>query len=187
MECRSELFILIAMKRTTYVVTLILFLLTLVSTGSTQVYLSKEKALSIYLGESVERKTLFLTDDHVAAIQSAAKAKVESKVVTYYTGVRGVGFFETRTIRTMPATFIIVLNLDGTVQAVEILAFHEPEDYLPPKRWLKSFDTKSMSDDLWLKRGVYNVSGATLSAHVITESVRKYLATSAIAIKKERP
>ena len=175
------------MKRTIHSVKLVLLLLTLASSGSAQVYLSKEKALSIYLGESVERKTLFLTDDQVTSIQSAAKAKVESKVLTYYTGSRGVGFFETRTIRTMPATFIIVLNLDGTVQAVEILAFYEPEDYLPPKRWLKTFDTKSMSDDLWLKRGVYNVSGATISAQVITECVRKYLATYSIAIKKERP
>jgi hypothetical protein len=187
MECRRELFILRAMKKTSRSVILILLLLTLVSTGSTQVYLSKEKALSIYLGESIERKTLFLTDDQVAAIQSAAKAKVESKVVTYYAGRRGIGFFETRTIRTMPATLFIVLNRDGSVQAVEILAFYEPEDYLPPKRWLKTFDMKSLSDDLWLKRGVYNVSGATISAHVITESVRKYLATYSIAINKERP
>ncbi|MHB1049853.1 MAG: FMN-binding protein [Bacteroidota bacterium] len=175
------------MKRTSRTVNSIVLLLLLLSTGSAQVYLSKEKALSIYLGESFERKTLFLTDDQVAAIQSAAKAKVESKVVTYYAGRRGIGFFETRTIRTMPATIFIVLHRDGSVQAVEILAFYEPEDYLPPKRWLKTFDTKTIRDDLWLKRGVYNVSGATLSAHVITESVRKYLATYSIAINKERP
>jgi len=150
-----------------------------------QVYLTKDEALSLYLGKEHHRKTIFLTDQQVREIQKTSKAKVESKIVTYYRGDKGYALFETRTVRTMPATFIVVVSTDGTIQAVEMLAFYEPEDYLPPKRWLSTFSKKSLSDDLWLKRGIYNVSGATMSAHAITESVRKFLAIYDIAIRKE--
>jgi hypothetical protein len=165
----------------------ILLSLTLFSTGASQVHLSKDEALTLYLGDSVERKTLFLTDEQVRSIQSKAKAKIESKIVTYYVSQRGIAFFEKRTIRTMPATFIIVIDHRGAVQGVEMLAFFEPEDYLPPKRWMKTFANKTVDDDLWLKRGVYNISGATLSAQAITESVRKFLVTHDLVIKKDLP
>ncbi len=150
-----------------------------------QVYLTKNEALSIHLGDNVERKTVFLTDEQVSFIQKKAKAKVESKIVTYYQSARGTAFFETRTIRTMPATYVVVIAPDRTVSAVEMVAFYEPDDYLPPKNWLKTFHDKSITDDLWLKRGVYNISGATLSAHAVTESVRRILATFDTIIRKE--
>lgn len=150
-----------------------------------QVYLTKNEALGMYLGKKTERATVFLTDDQVERIQQQAKAKVESKVVTYYSSSNGVAFFETRTIRTMPATFMVVIQPNGSVRAVEMLAFYEPEDYLPTKKWMAAFERKTLGDDLWLKRGVYNVSGATLSAQAITESVRRILATYQIAVAKE--
>lgn len=155
-----------------------------------QVYLTKEEALKMYLGESFERKTIFLTDDQVKAIQHSAKAKVESKILTYYVGkkntsVTAYAFLETRTVRTMPATYIVVVNPDGSIRAMEMLAFYEPEDYLPPKRWMKTFEKKTVDDDLWLKRGVFNIAGATLSAQAIAESVRRILTTYNLVIPKE--
>lgn len=140
----------------------------------------------MYLGDNIQRETIFLTDRNVEEIQLKAKAKVESKIVTYYASPKGFAFFETRTIRTMPATFIVVVNPKGSVEAVEMMAFYEPEDYLPPKRWLKTFFGKTTDDDLWLKRGIYNISGATLSAQAVTESVRRILATFELAIHKEQ-
>ena len=150
-----------------------------------QQFLSREEALSIHLGPSVIRHTIFLTDLQINDIQKHTKAKVESKILTYYTGGNKFAFFETRTVRTMPTTFLIVINTDGTVQAVEILSFFEPEDYLPPVKWRKTFQGKSFNDDLWLKRGVYNIAGATLSAHVITESVRRIVYTFSHIINTE--
>ncbi len=86
----------------------------------------------------------------------------------------------------MPETFMAVINPDSTVRAVEILAFYEPEDYLPPKRWIEQFRSKSLNSDLWLKRGVQNIVGATLSAQSVTEGVRRLLSTFEVAIPKEK-
>lgn len=157
-----------------------------------QVYLTKDQALKLYFpNANVERKTVFLTDQQVETIQTQAKSKVESKIITYYVGrgasrAEGYAFFETHVVRTLPETFMVVLGTDGSIHAVEILAFYEPEDYLPPKRWLALFQKKNMQSNLWLKRGVQNIVGATLSAQGITEGVRKVLATFETAIPKEK-
>lgn len=156
------------------------------SQGYAQVYLTKNEALSQYLGERYERKTVFLTDDEVNIIQRMAKAKVESKIVTYYSSANRTAFIESRIVRTMPATFIVVVDTAGSIHAVEMLAFYEPEDYLPTKKWMETFRRKTVSDDLWLKRGVYNISGATLSATAITESIRKILTTYSTVIAKDK-
>ncbi len=161
----------------------------LCSTGAwAQVYLTKEAALQLYFpNATVERKTLFLTEEQVQVIQNSAKAKVTSRVVTYYVGMNngmpeGYAFFETHVVRTMPAIFMIVVNPDSTVRAVELLAFYEPEDYRPPERWLDLFDGKSSKSDLWLKRGIQNIVGATLSAQSITDGVRRTLALFETAV-----
>lgn len=159
---------------------------------SAQVFLTKDEALRIFFPEpaSIERRNLFLTDAEVDRIQAQAKAKVGSKIVTYYVGrldnhVQGYAFLDTRTIRTEPATYMVVINPDSSLRAVELLAFYEPEDYLPPKRWLSLFEKKKNNDDLWLKRGIHSISGATLSAQAITEGVRRILATFQIAVPKD--
>ena len=157
-----------------------------------QVYLTQEEALELVFPNalSVERKTIFLTDDQREAIQSMARAKVESKIVTYYLAksaerVLGYAFFETQIVRTMPEIYMAVIDPDGSLRTVEILAFYEQEDYLPSKRWLAQFDKKTLSNDLWVKHAIRNISGATLTAHSIVEGVRRVLATFAVAILKE--
>ncbi|MBI2620371.1 MAG: FMN-binding protein [Ignavibacteriales bacterium] len=160
--------------------------------ASSQVYLTKEAALETYFsGLRVERRTVFLTESQTGTIQKAAKAHVPSRIITYYVarnseGTRGYAFFDTHIVRTMPATVMIVLNPDSTVRAVEVLAFYEPEDYRPPKRWLDLFEGKSLESDLWLKRGIHNIIGATLSAQSITDAVRVTLAVFRTAVPKEQ-
>lgn len=158
-----------------------------------QVYLTKDEALRLYFPneKNVTRKTIFLSDDHVQQIQSRARAKVESKILTYYEyiengRIQSVAFFESQTVRTHPATYMIVLNSDGSVKGVEMLAFFEPEDYLPPKNWFEQFTRKTLNDDIHTKRGIPNVAGATLSAQAVTESVRKYMTIFELLFSKEK-
>lgn len=157
-----------------------------------QVYLTKDEALRLYFPEekNMTRKTLFLSDEQVQQIQNRARAKVESKILTYYEycdgNIRNIAFFETQTVRTHPATYMIVLNSDGSVEGVEMLAFFEPEDYLPPKNWLAQFNRKTLNDDIHTKRGIPNVAGATLSAQAVTESVRKYMTIFELLFSKEK-
>lgn len=150
--------------------------------------MTKDEALrAAFPGLEVERSTAFLTDAERSAIQQTAKARVESKVVTYYVArkagnVAGAAFFETMTVRTMPATIMVVIDPDTTVRAVELLAFYEPPDYRPSDRWLHQFAGAGPTTDLYLKRGIHAISGATLSAQSITDGVRRLLATYATVV-----
>jgi len=156
-----------------------------------QAFLTKESALEAHFPNSkIERKTAFLSENDVEKIQETAKSRVQSRVITYYVGKDGDGkagyaFFDTHIVRTMPATIMIVLNRDSTVRAVELLAFYEPEDYKPSEPWLGQFAGKSLKSDLWLKRGIRNIVGATLSAQSITDAVRVMLAVYQTAVPKE--
>jgi hypothetical protein len=152
--------------------------------GECGLYLNQEQALRVAFpeGTDVERKSVFLDAGMVEAIEKLAKAKVESGVVTFYMGKQdgqptGYAFFSNHMVRTMPETIMTVVNPDGTVQMVELLAFYEPDDYRPPKRWLSLFSRQKLDNDLRVKRGIRNLTGATLTAQAVTDSVRRTLAT----------
>jgi hypothetical protein len=154
-----------------------------------QSLLGRDEAFKEYFAPPlvVEKKTLFLTEEQVQAIESRAKTKVNSRLVAYYTAldsgrVTGYAFIQTRIVRTLPQTFMVIVSHDGTLRGVELLAFSEPEDYRPPERWLKTFRGRALSDDLWLKRGVRNIIGATITAESITSGVREILATVETAL-----
>ena len=156
-----------------------------------QVFKTQKKALQEAFpnSDSIERKTLFLTDEQVNQIQRLAKAKLESKIVTFYVGetadsITGYAFFETNIVRTKPETFMVVSDKKARVKYVEVLAFYEPLDYLPTSNWFALFADKILSDKLWPKRDIHNITGATLSVQAITQGVRKMLAIYEVAIAK---
>lgn len=144
-----------------------------------KVLMSQEAALQKAFpgAERIERKTLYLEPGQIKDLERRAKTRLDSSVITYYQGVQsgrllGTAFFDTRTVRTMPMTLMTVLNAEGTVSFVEILAFHEPEDYLPRPLWLKRFDRLGRTDRIRLRQDIPNVTGATLTCQTITDAVR---------------
>ena len=155
------------------------------------VFLTQHKALQRAFPEAslIQRKTVFLTKAQVQGIQKKAKSKLESQIITYYIGkssqgVVGYAFFETSIVRTLPATFMVVLSTQGKVEFVEILAFDEPKDYLPRQKWLGLFRNKGLGRTLWIKRGIHNITGATLTTLAIIHGVRRTLATFEMITKK---
>ncbi len=162
-----------------------------IQSSHAQVFKTQQKALQEAFpnSDSIERKVLFLTDEQVNQIQKLAKAKLESKIVTFYMGqkadsVTGYAFFETNIVRTKPETFIVVLDKKARLKFVEVLAFYEPLDYLPTSNWFALFTGKILNDKLWPKRDIHNITGATLSVQAITQGVRKMLAIYEVAIAK---
>jgi len=163
----------------------------LVSIVPAQVFKSQEMALRQAFPENatVRRKAVFLTDEQIKTIQEQAKTKVESKVVTYYTGtdgdsVLGFAYFESGIVRTKPATYMVVLHPEGEIKYVDILAFYEPLDYLPAPNWLSLFEDKQLTTGLWPGRDIHNITGATLTTRSITLGTRKVLAIHNIVTKQ---
>jgi hypothetical protein len=151
------------------------------------VYSSREQALSRAFPPpaTVERKTFFLTDAEREKASRAARSKIDSALVIAYVakganGPLGTGYFETHVVRTMPETILVTIRPDGALGGVEIIAFGEPEDYLPRRNWLKLFPGRRLDDDLTVGRGLAHVTGATLTTRAIADSVRRVLAIHSV-------
>jgi len=146
------------------------------------VLMTRDQALaSAFPGATLERRSIVLDDGQAEAVQGRAQARLVSRVYGAYVATRhdsllGVALFDTRTVRTMPGVFMTVIAPDSTVARADVLAFHEPDDYLPPGRWLAQFTGRAATDGLRPGRGIHGITGATLTARSVSESVRLSLA-----------
>lgn len=146
--------------------------------GEARLLLSQKEALALAFPGGAERRTAYLTDAQLKAAEEQARAKIDSKVWVYYVGkssegVLGYAYFETHRVRTMPETFMAVLEPSGEVRFVELLSFAEPDDYLPRPRWLDQFRGRPLDAELMVRRAIRNMTGATLTAHALTDGVRR--------------
>jgi electron transport complex protein RnfG len=152
-----------------------------------RVFLTREAALvqAFGVGARIETRTVYLTPEQVARVERDAGAKLASPRVVAYRGVAGdslagTAYLDTHPVRSQMETIMIVVAPSGRVSAVEVLAFNEPMDYLPPVRWLERFDGKVLSKDLKPGLAVPSLSGATLTARAVSAAVRRTLALHAV-------
>lgn len=162
--------------------------------GQARLLLTQKQALDLAFpaGTSVERKTAYLTDEQVKAAAGLAKAKVESKVWTYYAGSSsgtavGWAYFDRVIVRTMPATVMAAVAPDGTLKFLEVLTFDEPDDYKSSPRWLAQLKGRPLDGDLRVGGVLRNQTGATLTSASFAEAARRMLAVHAVLHPKAAP
>jgi hypothetical protein len=154
-----------------------------------EVLLTEKAALDrAFPGAVVERRTLYLTPEQVAAVEKAARSRLPSPIVTVFEAhtdgtVSGRAVLDTHTVRTMPETLLTVVDPNGRVRMALVLQFGEPPDYLPRDGWLKTLEGKALDDDLWPGRGVRRVTGSTLTVQALTEALRRSLAIDSLLLR----
>jgi hypothetical protein len=150
--------------------------------AAAKVFLTVDEAVRLaFPGCQVERRTAFLTPEQVKRVRELAGEEVPSALVTAYRATRdgqsaGTAYFDTHVVRTLPETLMVVVDPQGRVARLEVIAFREPEDYLPRGPWYRQFVGRGLDSELQLKRGIHPVSGATLTARATTGAVRRVLA-----------
>jgi hypothetical protein len=154
------------------------------------VFLAKDEALALAFpgNDRIEERVVILTDDQKAEVEKRARAKLESQLWTIYVGwkgsdVQGYAVIDSHIVRTLPETFMVVIEPTGTLRRVDVLAFHEPPEYLPTERWIGQFPGHALDDELKLGAGIQGITGATLSAQAMTAGVRRALALFAVLIQ----
>jgi len=148
-----------------------------------KVYFARDEALELAFpgADRVEARDVVLTDEQHERVQKLAGAALDTRLITVYVGWRGqeasaYAIFDTHNVRTFPETFLVVISPVGTVRSAHILAFHEPEEYLPSARWLEKFKGSKLGDDLKVGSGVVAITGSTLSTRAVTAGIRRALA-----------
>jgi Na+-translocating ferredoxin:NAD+ oxidoreductase RnfG subunit len=140
-------------------------------------FFTVEQAMEkLFPGEEIKRETVYLSDKQLADIEKAAGTELSSGLVYCYRSKTAVAYLDSHRVRTLPETLMIVIADDGTVQHVKVLAFREPEEYLPNSKWYAQFEGRTLTEDLQLKRGIDGKTGATLTARATTSAVRRALA-----------
>lgn len=172
-----------------FLLLIILCLEPLRGSAAAKVFYAKEEAIQVAFPDatSVEKKTFILTDAEVKRVEALARAKLDSKLVTFYIGkkdqrVIGYAVIDVHIVRTLPEAFMVVLSPEGRVVSTLILAFYEPLEYLPQDRWLKQFEQKTLGDGLIPGRDIAGLTGATLTARAVAQGVSKILALYQVLI-----
>ena len=154
------------------------------------VFYARDEALDLAFpgAEKVESRDFFLTPEQRKQIERRSKSKVESDLVTVYVGrsqdaILGYAFIDTHQVRTLPETFMVVLDPKGHVAATHVLAFHEPAEYMPTERWLEQFDQRNDPGEIRIGRAIASMTGSTLTAHAVAGAVRRALAMSEILLR----
>lgn len=153
--------------------------------ASSKVFLTVDEALRLaFPGSGMTRRTAYLTAEQVRRARELSGEEVPSALVTYYEAKKsgqssqlvGTAYFDTHRVRTLPETLMVVVDPQGKVARVEVIAFREPEEYLPRGPWYGQFPGKRLDRDLQVKRSVPAVTGATLTVRATTSAVRRVLA-----------
>ena len=161
--------------------------------AAAKVFFSRQEALELVFPDAdrVESETFVLTDGQQQAIEQLSRSQLDSKLVKIYTAFRagqvsGYAVIDVHNVRTLPEAFIVVLNPEGRVRSLRVLAFHEPLDYLPAERWYSQFGEKTLAEPIRVGNDVHGVVGATLSARATASGVRRVLAYYEVLIENGR-
>jgi hypothetical protein len=132
-------------------------------------------------GARFEARVAWLTPALAESVTSLAHVRCDATPITYWVATRndsvlGHAYLDTRTVRTMPATFLVVIDAQHAVSALEVLAFHEPPDYLPPRRWLARLCGRRLAPAGRTSDRVDAISGATLSSRAAHDAAALALA-----------
>lgn len=158
------------------------FLLAVPSGARALTYLSEQEALALAFGEdaAVEHRTLELSEEGAAryaeavGVQTEAGANYDVHIGTKDGKVTGYAFILTESSRYRPITFLVAITPDFAVQRVDIMVYREPRGGdVKKRRFLEQYESKEES--MRLGRDILSISGATVSAQVVTFGVNKAL------------
>lgn len=152
--------------------------------------ITREEALSAaFPGAQIAQSMIFLTDAEVKEASRLSGAAIQSALVARYTATTngknaGSAYLDTHVVRTKKESLLLIVDAQGKLLRVEVVAFLEPPDYLPQDRWYRQFDGRLLNDDLALNRGIHPVTGATLTARATTDAARRALAIDQVLRKR---
>jgi hypothetical protein len=157
--------------------------------GAARVFHSQQEALALAFAEvdRIEARRFLLTDAQAQAIEAASRAPLATRIVTLHEGwldgeVVGYALIDVHRVRSMSEALLVVVTPDARIAAVRVLAFHEPQDYLPKRKWFDQFLGRELAPELQLNHEIHGIAGATLTARAVTRSVRRALALHRVLV-----
>ena len=158
--------------------------------AAADVFYSRESALieAFGTGARIESQSVFLDEAQLLDCSRKAKSRCTERIIHRYRAqsadgkALGYAYIDTHPVRSLQETVMVVVADSGEIRQELLLAFHEPQEYLAPVRWLAKFRGRKLADDLQLGRGIDALSGATITANAIAAASRRILAVHELSL-----
>jgi len=150
-----------------------------------ETFLTREQALRVAFprSASIEKKLVLPTPEQRAALEQRIGASNVPRVFTFWIGrdehgrADGCAVIDDVLGKSEPITYMLVVEPDRRVRAIEILAYRESRGgEVRQPSWRAQFAGKSATSPLEVGRDIRNVAGATISCRAVTDGVRHQLA-----------
>lgn len=171
------------------------FLLTLLFIASLQAKLLINPFDALYAAygkdAKITKKNVLLSVEKAATVYKQAKMKKGSKIFRTYSVTKdgkavAYGVLISRVVRSKDAAVLYMISPDGIIDAIEVIAFNEPPEFIPAKNYVDQFKGKSSKDILRVGKDIPTVTGATMSARNVTDGARLALAVFDMIFKEKK-
>lgn len=125
----------------------------------------------------IVKKNIILSKKDASNISKEAKIKLTSKIFRVFKAYKNEEFLAygvllSKKVRSKNAVILYIISKDSLLKSMEIIAFNEPAEYLPSKRWNSQFEDVPTETMLRTSKEIANITSATLSAKSITNGSR---------------
>ena len=144
-----------------------------------QMLISPFDAMTQAFGNDIEvsKKNILLTNAKSKNITKDAKLKLDTKIFRIFIAKVdskriGYGILVSRKVRSKNSVVLYIIDNNSTLKTIEIIAFNEPQEYIPSKTWQSQFKEVSTNKRLYMGKDIPTITGATLSARSIVDGSR---------------
>lgn len=143
---------------------------------SAEMIISPMEAMGQNYGKKskISEEDILLTDIQAKKIQENSHVKLDGKNFKVFKAqlsgkTVGYGVLINRKIRSKNGVVLYLISSDSVLKGIEVIAFNEPAEYIPSKKWISQFnDIKSEKIDE-ASKNIPAITGATLSAKTFVD------------------
>lgn len=117
----------------------------------------------------ISEDNILLTNIQAKKIQDESNVKLESNIFKVFKAeqngkIIGYGILINKKIRSKNGVVLYLISTDSVLKGMEVIAFNEPMEYVPSKKWMSQFENVKTQTQLNLSKDIPTITGATLSA-----------------------
>lgn len=141
--------------------------------------------------DNVKRQSIYLTKEQVARATAYAGEPINSAFFVMYSVTRagkilGWVYLDTHRVRTLNETIFVSIDPDHRVHNVQILNFHEPQEYMATDRFLALMKGRTLATKPSIRGDIPLIAGATLTSNAVASSVSRILAVHKVVNEAAR-
>jgi Na+-translocating ferredoxin:NAD+ oxidoreductase RnfG subunit len=148
-----------------------------------EIKLETEASLKKILGEhiSLNYEKFIIPTSIKKEVEASSKQKFYSDHIYLYkihndNQLKAVAFLDNVYGKSLPITFLVVIDLSGNIIGTDIIKYREPYGgAVQNENWEKQFSGKNSNSNLKVGEDIDAISGATISVNSVTKGIQKIL------------